>query len=149
MSVVMLILSPALASAHNNLGYNVATVKQENSGHHIAKREPATLKTLGTFFTTLTGLLTTIIAPFIPKKTFLLGNQSHVTFAQLFVFLPPSQLHLATEPEHNFPISASNLWVPPQLVDVIFESSKTMTFQLQLLGDHLHVSICTCICTCQ
>ena len=93
MLVVALILSPGLASAHSNLGYNVATVKQENFGHHIAKREPVTLTTLGTILSPILaplapiiGLFTTIKAPLIailtPLLPFIIGNQSHVTFAQ-------------------------------------------------------------------
>ena len=67
MSVVVLMISPALASADENLGYDVAPLRQdlqEDSGHHILKREPTTLTTLGTLFTTITGFLTTA-APFV------------------------------------------------------------------------------------
>ena len=79
MSVVVLILSSALASGDKNPGYDVAPFGQdlqENSGHHIAKREPTTLTTLGTLFTTITGFLTTV-APFV-----VIGkNHSHMTLA--------------------------------------------------------------------
>ena len=93
MSVVFILLVPALSSAHIHLGYNMATVKQENSGHHIEKREPVTLTTLGTILSPILaplapiiGLFTTIKAPLIailtPLLPFIIGNQSHVTFAQ-------------------------------------------------------------------